>query len=439
LETILKFAKELLPLLELYPGWAKLLFGVSALTCAASVTTFIVLYQGAERRLREQTVQSELSVSLGVLTQHEQTANERPADAALESSDQGRDGIKLSIAQPTPAESQGGENVSYVLDKMDGGFRIRPSVGYLSKLEAGGPIADLAFLYSPFDPAFPLVDLKVVNNSSKTIFFTNAVFEVEQSRMDPTPIPVIPADKFAANAQHIELINDGWGNIDECFLKFNLVADGQPTSYDGPFQNEVKVGPFVESINVDISSAFEKAGVNNAAIKGLQWTEKSGDSITVVGTAGRQRTLSREQYRREQLNAFGQFPDNIAVAQGEIVYSGGGQPQRRVKFSTHVYVMNEDRVGVPAPPTAQYDVFFKVEGSDYTVDVPISQAIKTGEADRFTFRIGAAKSSLHRFRLKLLYNGGEILSTTMVDLLIFMPRSTVQMFERASKTRKVTP
>jgi hypothetical protein len=426
METLLKFAKELLPLLQLYPGWAKLLFTACALMCAASVATFAVLYQDAEKRMDERTVASDLSVNLGVLTQPAR-APEIPPDAPLHSPGEGRNGIEVSIAQPVSLASQRDGDISYVLERTNGGLRIRPSVGYLSRLATGGPISDLSYWYSPFTPVLPVVDLKVVNNSSKTIFFTNATLEVEQSRMDPTPILLIPRDKDASNAQHILLVNDGWGSIDECLLRFNLVPDGQPPSYDGPFQNEVKAEAFAERTNVDISSAMEKAGVNNTAIKHLEGLSH-GPTI-----------LREESAGRRQVSFLGPFQNNMATAQGEIVYSGGGQPGRQVKFSTRVYVTNLYLAGAPAPPTAQYDAFLQVEGDHYVVDVPISQAIKAGEFDRFTFRIAAAKSSLHRFRLKLLYNDGEIFSTTPVDLQIFIPRSTVNMFKRASKIAALTP
>jgi hypothetical protein len=83
METLLKFAKELLPLLQLYPGWAKLLFTACALMCAASVATFAVLYQDAEKRMDERTVASDLSVNLGVLTQPARARNSARRAVAL--------------------------------------------------------------------------------------------------------------------------------------------------------------------------------------------------------------------------------------------------------------------------------------------------------------------------------------------------------------------
>lgn len=442
MESILKFAKELLPLLQLYPAWAKVLFMITSVACVISVGSFVVLYPGVEKRRNEQIVSSDLSINLGVLTTAREPTPETHEEAALESHKKKGGGVEVFMDQPVGAEAGkrgikssefGGRDdwdVSYAQEKTDIGMRIRPSAGYLSKLAAGGPISDVSFWYTPFHIDWPVIDLKVVNNSAKTIFFTDAVFQVDDSKLDSTPILLLPTDKSVSNSQHILLINEGWGSIDACLLRFNLVSPGAPVVFDGPFQNEIDVGKFSDDTNVDISNAFVKAGVNNTAIGALQWTSRSGDSITVVGNSGHERTLSKTEYEQEQRKAFGPFPDNVAVALGEIVYSGGGQQQRRVKFSTRVHVMDENRVGAPAPPTAQYDVFLRVEGTNYTVDVPVSQAIKAGEFDRFTFRVATSKSSRHRFRLKLLYNGGEVFSSTPIVLEIFLPQSAAHLFAR---------
>lgn len=434
MDAILKFAKELLPLLEHYPAWAKLLFLATTLACCLSVIAFVVLYQGAEQRLSEQVVGSELSGKVAVITETVPTGVEGQKVTTSESHSSPTHFFEDSITvRPALVEPPHARDVTYVLEKADVGLKIRPAVGYLSTLDSGGPITELSFNQTPFPLVLPVIDLKVVNNSSKTVFFTNAVFEVEQSRIDSRPILLIPADDYVGNAQHIWLVNDGWGEIDDCVLHFNLVTVNEPRSYNGPFGNEVSVGAFAEDANVDISSAFERAGVNNTAIKALRWKEKSGDSITIVGDGTGEKTLSMGEYRRKQRLAFGKFTDNVAVVQGEIVFSSGGQRQKPVKFSTHVYVMEDQRTGAAAPPTAQYDAYLQAEGDHYTVDVPISQALKAGEFDRFTFRVAAPKSSLHRFQLKLLYNEGEVFSTTHVELQLFMPRSVVRMFRSASK------
>lgn len=72
----------------------------------------------------------------------------------------------------------------------------------------------------------------------------------------------------------------------------------------------------------------------------------------------------------------------------------------------------------------QYSLKFLTEGTNYRRDVPISQAVKPGDVDRFTFEIKAEKSSVHDFSLCLLYNRTESTKTERIILELFNPRDS---------------
>jgi hypothetical protein len=442
MDGLLKFAKEIFPLLLLYPTWAKALFVVASTIFGMSVITFVVLYSDVQKRRSDQLIASDLAINLGITTEVPQHNPDPPTDLAPDSRKEKQNEVSASLSNSGAANSQrssmsdsaeeGEWNVKYVQAKINATTSIYPSVGYLRKLDGGGPISDVSFWWSPFHVEWPLLDLKVVNNSEKTIFFTNAVFEVQDSHLDSTPIPLIPADMGVSNAQHIYIINEGWGRMRNCVLRFNLIskANADVTDFEEPFTNETPINDIADAVNVDVSNAFAKAGVNNAAIRGLQFTQMSGNSITVVGNNNQPRILSREEFRDERLKALDPFPNNVALAVGEMLYSNEDNVQKNVKFSTSVHVMNQNIPGAPAPPTAQYDVMLKVDGSNYVVNIPISQAIKKGEFDRFTFRVASPKSSIHDLRLKLIYNDGEIYSSTPIKLVIFLPKSISRYYLR---------
>ena len=73
----------------------------------------------------------------------------------------------------------------------DGFVRISYQLGYADLMDAGGPIAPLNYLsptLCPFRWDFPTLDFKVLNNSQKTLFLTEVVFDIDESRPDPRPL-----------------------------------------------------------------------------------------------------------------------------------------------------------------------------------------------------------------------------------------------------------
>lgn len=53
----------------------------------------------------------------------------------------------------------------------------------------------------------------------------------------------------------------------------------------------------------------------------------------------------------------------------------------------------------------------------------VSQYLKSGDVDRFNIRVGVAKSSLHTFRLRLVYNDNQSVLSSPITLKIFVPKS----------------
>ena len=96
----------------------------------------------------------------------------------------------------------------------------------------------------------------------------------------------------------------------------------------------------------------------------------------------------------------------------------------------HLY--NENRKGAPGPPSYQYDGQLRTDGSRYAVPVDISQAIKPGEFDRFTFRVAASQSSQHMFRARFIYNGDKAVVCAPIILKYFMPRSATNRLRAAA-------
>lgn len=282
---------------------------------------------------------------------------------------------------------------------------ISPSLPYLDVLNRGGPITGIRSWNSTFEWQFPKLDLKLVNNSKETLFFTHAVFQIEESLLDPQPIVVIRESAY--NLFHLLVLNEGWGNATECVVRFNIARRDAVADFGEDLVHEVRIGTLTDSHNADISPALASLGMPAGYLSSASDRWDMDDET------------------QEVIKRFG----HSVVVYGQIDYIGtdvaGKSSAHSVKFSTNVSLVMPGP-GAPGPPTYAYEAMLDIERSHYEVAVPISHIIKPGDADRFTITVGAPKSSRHRFDLQLKFNeSGEILSPPIV-LDICLPRRDVK-------------
>jgi hypothetical protein len=397
-DKLLQFLDKIIPLLPFYPPWARILFAVSFLAAMLSIGIFVVMYPAASKRKDDTSERLAIGLNVSLL----ETQNSSDASHPL--------AVNYGL-------SQDGENMI-----------IAPRVSYLDLLARGGPIHSVVFYdNTPFHLNLPTLDIKVVNNGKETLFLSGAVFEVDQSEVDREPVIIIPADIYGTFARYVLLKNEGWGDVEKPALRFNLAPSKRPGTLDQPFTNELKCESFSESAKVDISQALNGAGVNLKRLSELEYIEK-GTTVVTKGRDGQHETFTPAEYDRELNKALGPFSDNVALVEGEIEYQTRAAPagKRTVRFSTFVHLYNQCAGGAPEPPTYEYKVLLRTEGAHYSIPANVSQAIKPGEPDRFTFCVAAQKSSQHRFRIRFLYNGQKELLSGPISLKVFMPRSVVE-------------
>jgi len=331
----------------------------------------------------------------------------------------------------------------YTNQRSSGAIVIRPRMDYLDLIADGGPIDPTRFTWVPFSWNFPKLDFKLVNNSKETVLFSDVIFEISESRLDPAPVLVVEPDVFQSNALHFRLFNEGWGPAAGLKARFHLTptsagGNGKPR-YDEPYPYVLALGDLEEDANVDVSTSLTRAGVDLAGLEGLgRFSHRIGDQITFVNAQGVERTFTAAQLAAARRAFFGPFQSGAALLSGQFEYNAqtvdGESEARAVKFWTVVWIYNENRAGVPRPPAYEYATKFRVEGKDYQRQVSISQELKAGETDRFLVKIGFDKSSQHRFRARLLFNNGREIVSPSIELRGFAPRSGIK-YMRDKRTR----
>ncbi|HEX8516025.1 MAG TPA: hypothetical protein VF868_07480 [Bacteroidia bacterium] len=316
-------------------------------------------------------------------------------------------------------------DLKYTIKKEEERIIINPFNYYLSILKKGGPITPINYYYTPFEFQFPTLDFKITNNSDKTLFFTKAVFSVSRSRPDQFPIILI----HKGYGMNFPITNIGWGKVFNCTLFFNLETSDSPTDFQKGFKNQLSLGNFEKyPKNTDLTSYFKALGVKTEIIQNGYISSSLGlgeGSYTIIDGTGKEKAISEKDYEERILDARGPFKDGSSKIFGEIHYEGinaaGKISKEKVQFEG-IIVLGEPGVGMPAPPSFVYDLNLESNKDNYKREVPLSQAIKSNEFDRFNIRICAPQSSRHQCNLTLFYNDNRQFTIPNISLNYFMTK-----------------
>ncbi len=291
-------------------------------------------------------------------------------------------------------------NTAYRLEVEDNVIKIQPFNSYLSHLKNGNPIKPI---YVPQVNQPPSLDLKIVNNSKETVFFTHAVFEISSSVFDPFPIITFD-DPISALDYHyggtLSLINRGWGKVINCTIFFDIVSTSEEPNYEKKFEYELNIGGFDHfKDSVNLHPFLKAEGVQVELIKDYYFGEYSTPEMEKA--------------------ILGPFNDGKLLMYGKIVYQGL-KSDRTYSSDTinfeNLILLESPLLGYAIQPVYFYDVEFEIEKDKYRRVLPISHVLRSGESSWFNIKIAAPKSSRHLFSLHLIYNENQMLSIPNVYL-----------------------
>lgn len=311
--------------------------------------------------------------------------------------------------------------------EMSGNMRstkIRPVDDYLDSVRAGRLLEGRWQSHR-----WPVLDVKVVNNTAETVLFHEAVLQVRASEPDLRAVPVLLYDRM-----NIALRNDGWGQMEDCTLTFSLFA--------APKASRPVGGPFV------LCSAGLVEGSGRNGRRRAQWSVADAlrscgvDPAAISYLIGPARSSA---YSRALLDAaLGPFAERrVAFVEGVLEYTHPGPDGALVRAANPVrgrLALTDDGsplIGGYLPPAHRYSTVLPSTGSAYRVTVPLSQIVQSGEADRFLVTIASDRSAIHDFSLTVRYNEQqEVMAAERVQLELFLPRL---MEDNAPSRRQLDP
>lgn len=356
-------------------------------------------------------------------------------DAKPDSIRDGTGNISMDVSvlnEPVAAGFYDSDNVlRYLLKKNRDKIEVQYELGYFKIFIEGGPIFPLRYMtpsYCPFQWDFPTLDFKFLNNSNSTVFLTEVRFDIEESIPNAVPLLTIRRDVQRRNAGKLMLTNEGLVDLVDVEIHFNIIAGdiSTPLSTSSSYRHLITVSNLADRIDVDVTEAFQKEGVNIEQLILLTNGDWETNDVFVLPTGdGSQEKISDIEMERRLKDALGPFQDWVGTLAGEISFSASELTDQRqkVRFQAPVYLSNENRSGLPRPPTHTYGATFDVQNTAYQIRVPISHELRPSDTDRFTIKIAVARSSSHRFHATILDITGQEFKSLPIELKCFVPRS----------------
>jgi hypothetical protein len=387
---------RLLPNLRGYALWARALFVAAIVLVLGSAGAYAMYFNAATRA--QDAAHISVDVTPSVLT-------EKAATNASE------------VAGQPRSENAFEAPLAYTDVRTGGHAHFVAQQDYLASARAGGPVQALSGLSpQPWRAATrpAVLDVKVANDTQRTLFFTEAILDVQRSAPDRRPVlvPTVLVDR----ARRLTIVNYGWGPAEDLRVKARVPVAGRPAGK----ATTVRLGTVEHMGEADLTKAFAAAGLDVEALSSWEAATRSPSA----DVASYQLEMQRA---REILAPFGLDPEREVElpVEGELRYrtAGGETPAVPLRFTAAVPATRPLGLGDFQPTTARYRTTkLAVDARRYQRRVPLSQRVRPGETDRFEIPISAAESSEHVFRVRLVYGPREDVVSEPITLDLLVPR-----------------
>jgi hypothetical protein len=305
------------------------------------------------------------------------------------------------LPEDTSSWNRGEETIlRYFIDPCEHRIKIGSTLGYRTSFNTGGPIAPLNYYsptYCPFRWGYPILDFKVLNNRPETLFLTEVVLDIEESRADPSPLLTIRQDTYRAHAGDLQLINEGWCDLTDVTVSFHLLPGivGALANVDPPYPHSFTLPMLMDHADVDVTQAFQVEGVDIVGLILLSNGQRESQHTFVIPKEdGSEERMTLAEIEEREKKCLGKFQEWAGTLVGEISFTTADSVGRkhRVRFLAPVYLENKNKRGLPKPPTYMYDAAFDTPNTAYQRRVQISHELLPGETDRFTVKVAVAQS-----------------------------------------------
>ena len=285
----------------------------------------------------------------------------------------------------------------------NGTTEIFPIVPYLETLKSSVPIPILPWqpcCLGFFSFEFPKLSVKSINSTNNPVYFSEIVFNVEDSSINSEPV-LLAQRNFGGV---VSIFNEGWGRVHDPSLKFDLKIEDFGSGGDLDFGSR-KVPP---NRPTDTPLAIQKTV-----------TLKDFDDGTYFSFVKLVPELPpTNQYTKGSVTAV-------------LSYKTDDGSERSFAFDGTLNFGPALLPFIPPSPIL-YDVKLLAGVAPTTIRVPISQLVSPGGADHFVLRVSSDRSARFDFSINLKAVDGKTFPAGKFRLDTFVPRSSARFIQQAT-------
>ena len=317
-----------------------------------------------------------------------------------------------------------------------------------------------AFIVTPvrgineFELHLPEISFKILNNTRKTLYITELLFDISGNEIDRTPVLRVSYKNYDGK---FSIYNDGWGKIISPRLNLTL-WQGDKCSTDASgresFMESISLQDFEESVEVSIDEkiaknffsctdeivelcvndyclspdgAIEMKCLDNgmdelcrnfSGTPDKKFINKLLQKANAFTKSAKPSTVQDIQYRRR----CHQIPKCV---RGELRYLSENNQSMTYRFITDLDFELEKPGGGELVPSYFYDLLIEAGKRDQLVRLPLSHVLKPGEADHFVVRIATDKSAKMDMVVKAIDASQQEISRQKVSLTTFISRNEI--------------
>lgn len=349
-------------------------------------------------------------------------------------------------ANPRDPQHSGPYFVRYSYSRDGKKLTIRPGSDVLDAIDRGDVIEGAHYSRGqPFNWDFPVLSVKVANNTARTVLLSEVAIRVRSSAVDTRPVLVIQAPSYHGS---FSFHNEGWGRVIGPALTMTVAhtdcqsdsttASEQLGTFDVDAQIDIAkyVGDALKARVRECSDEITEICVGPlcdsdngrrclSAPPGVAKCSSVAPPVSVEQTQARLNAVNRysqKKYRASDIVYRRKCRESPVCVRGELTYNDEDGRARHYRFNTSVY-LGASTKHAAKPPSYSYDVFVKAGRAGYTERRPIAQEIKPGEVDHFLLRIATDRSASFDLVVDVNDSSGTLLWRGDLDLTAFVPRT----------------
>jgi hypothetical protein len=338
-------------------------------------------------------------------------------------------------------------------------IKIFPVFPYKQAMDKGEEMEGLSYWWIPFEYEFPALSLKVVNNTANTLLLSEVVVDIMSSNVNLSPILYVNDVYYYGS---LSIGNEGWGKVIDPQLSVCFFIPGHENKFEEAKSKKIALDDFTEGFALNITNhvddslkqqIFECSSKIQWACVGPMCTSLSSDlecadpgnnelckQLTAKMPEDNIKSLLEEvnqfldegekKYTEKDIIFKRRCRDYPLDVAGVLSYTDEQDgKEKKFRFRTRVY-LGEPGVGAPAPPTFFYDLYLEAGKSDYSIRLPISQVIKSGESDHFVIDVASNKSTSFDLKITVFDTKKRPVKTSNLSIDMIVPRSGLSYAKR---------